>query len=226
MAKSQKSKQPKTRIKEKQPTRVIERRVTVIQKEKPEKAKMSPLVIIGAVIGGLLLIFLPIFPAQKTVEKTVTVMVPVTKEKQEEVTTDETIKVYQGYLEEKGTQEARTGYNIAYDYWGDPYYVPYTYYETVEGKTITIDAVQEIVEMQQSRGPNDTWVITLTAYDGTQVVYRDIGTQPDLTKTGRATVKVKKTVSTPYTVQEPQQQTKEETLNLHVSLLSLILKNY
>jgi hypothetical protein len=218
---------PKTRLRAQPPTRVI-RRTTVVMREKPEGAKWfgaSPWIVIVGVIGVLLLLFLPLFSATKTVQKTETVMVPVQKERQEQVTQDETIKVYQGYLEEKSTQVARSGYTIEYDYWGNPYYVPYTYYDTVSGKQIPIDAVQEIVEMQQSRGPNDTWVITLTAHDGTQVVYRDIET-PDLTKTGKATVSVTKTVSVPYTEQEPQQVTKNEDIKVRVNLIKLISGNY
>jgi hypothetical protein len=230
--------QSKTRVRAQPPTKVIQR--TVIVREKPEAAKRvgsTPWIGIGGAIAVLLLLFLPIFPAQKIVDKTETVMVPVTKERQETVTVDEDIKTYTGYLEEQGASVTKTGYSpetrtvIRYDAWNNPYYytytenVPYTYNETVPGKQTTIDAVAEIVEIGQARGPNDTWTITLTAHDGTQVVYRDV-VKYDLTKTGRATVKVTKTVNTPYTTQEPQEVTKQETLKLSVSLLSLILKNY
>jgi hypothetical protein len=226
-------KQPKTRIKKQPPTKVI-RRTTVVMEE---KKGVNPWVVIAGAIAVLLLTFLPIFPAEKIVEKTETIMVPVTKEREETVTVDETIKTYTGYLEEQGTSVPRTGYTtqertvIRYDYWGDPYYytyyedVPYTYNETAPGRQITIDAVDEIVEVQQANGPNNTWIITLTAYDGTQVVYRDIVKQ-DLSKTGKTTVKVNKTIKTPYTDQVPQEVTKQETLKLRVNLLSLMLKNY
>jgi hypothetical protein len=185
----------------------------------------SPWIVIVGVIGVLLILFVPMFSATKTVEKTETVMVPVQKERQGEVTVNEDIKVYQGYLEERGTTVARTGYTIRYDYWGDPYYASYTYYDTVKGSTTTVDAVDEIVEIQQTRGPDNTWVITLRAHDGTQIVHRDI-TSYDLTKTGKATVQVKKTVSTPYTENEPQEVTREVDIKVRVNLIKLIFGNY
>ena len=233
-------KQRKTLVRAQPPTKVIQR--TVVVSEKPEAAKWlgaSPWVVIAVVIAALLLLFLPIFSATKTVQKTETVMVPVQKERQEQVTQDETIKVYQGYLAEKSTQAARTGYRletysvIRYDYWGDPYYdyytqnVPYAYYDTVPGNQISIDAVAEIVEMQQAAGPNDTWVVTLTAHDGTQVVHRDIAKNGiELTKTGKATVKVTKTVSVPYTENEPQERTREVDIKVRVNLIKLISGNF
>jgi hypothetical protein len=220
--------QPKTRLRAQPPTRVIRR--TVVVSEKPEGAKwfgVSPWIVIVGVIGVLLLLFLPLFSATKTVQKTETVMVPVQKERQEQVTQDETIKVYQGYLAEKSTQVARTGYTYEYDYYGNLYTVPYTYYETVPGIQIPIDAVAEIVQMQQSAGPNDTWVVTLTANDQTQVVHRDIAKDGVvLTKTGNATVKVTKTVSVPYTEQEPQQVTKNEDIKVRVNLIQLASGNF
>jgi hypothetical protein len=101
--------QPKTRVRAQQPTKVV--RKTVIVKEAPEAAKgrgSTPWVVIAVVIVVLLLLFLPIFPAEKTVERTETIMVPVTKERQEQVTVDETIKTYQGYMVERGGNEPRT----------------------------------------------------------------------------------------------------------------------
>ena len=237
---STKMKQAKTRIKAKQPTKVVER-VTVIQKEHPQGARWlgaSPWVVIAGLIAVALLVFLPIFPAEKTVDKTETIMVPVTKEKQEQVTADETIKVYQGYIEEKGSTTETTSYrsvpytqyvccNIYGNYYYETYYVneAYTTPTAVPGKQTTIDAVAEIVEVQKARGPGDTWILTLTAQDGTQTVYRNI-INDDLTKTGKATVSVTKTVSTPYTEQVPKQVTKQEILKLRVNLLSLILQDY
>lgn len=213
-------------------TRRRVRRVT----EKPEvvvseKAKVTrwfgvnPWIVIVGVIAVLLLIFLPIYPATKTVEKTETVMTTVTKERPEEVTVEETIKVYTGWLQERGTTVARSSYTIRYDYWGNPYYVPYTYYDTAKGSTTTVDAVDEIVEIQYTRGPNDTWTITLRAYDGTEIVHRDIASY-DLTKTGKATVPVTKTISKTYTEEVPQQVTRQETLKLRVNLISLIFGTY
>jgi len=311
--------QPKTRVRAQQPTKVIRR--TVIVKEVPEAAKRPGIGLWGGIataIAVALLLFLPIFPVEKTVDKTETVMVPVTKERQEQVTVDETIKTYQGYMVEQGGSEPSigtgtttgtgwsgtwrnpdnrevimtqngnqvTGYHPAeggnkFDgtvsgnqltgWWSEaPSYQPpdeagdevYTLAPDGQSMTsrwrygssgswrtdswirtgpstgtgtgmrtgkgtgaITIDAVAEIVEMQQARGPNGTWTITLTAYDGTQTVYRNI-VNVDLTKTGKATVAVTKTVTKPYTEQVPQEVTKQETLKLQVSLLSLILKNY
>ena len=216
---------PKTRIR--RTRRIVEEPEAVVKTQHggTKWFGVNPWFVIGGVIFLLLILFLPIFSATKMVEKTETVMVPVQKERQEEVTVDESIKVYQGYLQEQGSSVARTGYYIAYDYWGDPYYVPYTYYDEAAGRTVTIDAVDEIVEYQQARGPNDTWVITLISYDGTQVVHRDI-TNIDLTKTGKATVKATKTVFTPYTEMEPQEVTKEVAAKVRVSLINLIFGNY
>jgi hypothetical protein len=233
--------QPKTKIKAKQPTRVVERVTTIIQKEKPQGTKWlgaSPWVVIAGIIAVALLVFLPIFPAEKTVDKTETIMVPVTKERDEQVTANESIKTYTGYMEQKGASALRTGYRpetsqrlVCCDYYGDYYYetytnnVPYTYYDTVEGKQTTIDAVAEIVEVQRARGPDDTWILTLTAQDGTQTVYRDI-VKDDLTKTGKATVSITKTVKVPYTEQVPKEVVKQEIQKFRVNLLSLILQDY
>jgi hypothetical protein len=216
---------------------VRERRITRRVVEEPEVEVVTvkpigrrwfgvnPWIVIVGIIVVLLLIFLPIYPATKMVDKTETIMVPVQKERQKEVTVDETIKVYQGYLQEKGTSVARTGYTIQYDFWGNAYYVPYTYYDRKAGRSITVDAVDEIVETQQAPGPNDTWVVTLTSHDGDQIVYRDIETI-DLTKTGKATVQVKKMVPEQYTEEEPQQVTRQEAIKIRVNLISLVFGNY
>lgn len=219
---------PKTR------TRRVVRRVV----EEPEEVEVvrvepkgtrwlgaSPWVVIIGVIVLLLILFVPMFSATKTVQKIETIMVPVQKERQEQVTVDETINVYTGWLQEGGGTIERTGYYIEYDTWGNPYYVPYTYYDKAAGTTITVDPVDQVVQMQQTRGPDNTWVITLTDYDGSQVVHRNI-TSYDLTKTGQATVKANKTVSTPYTEQVPQQVTKDEQIKVRVNLINLIFGNY
>ena len=322
---SVKMEQPKTRIKAKQPTRVV-KRVTVMQKEHPQGTKWlgaSPWVVIAAVIALLLLTFLPIYPVEKTVDKTETIMVPVTKEKPEQVTTQESIKTYQGYMVEQGGFEASTvivattgpnwsgtwqGYSdvgeetmaitqngnqvtgsytttkagicqiagtvSGYQFtgiWSEPpsyqrpddagdqeltlapdgqsmtgryrngssgAWIPLTYIRTGPGTgtgtatgirtgagTYTIDAVSEIVDVQRARGPNGTWILTLTAYDGTQTIYRDI-IKDDLTKTGKATVQVTKTVNTPYTTQEPKEVVKQEVQKFRVNLISLIMQDY
>jgi hypothetical protein len=185
----------------------------------------SPWVVIVGIIVLLIILFVPMFSATKMMQKTETVMVPVTKERQEQVAADETINVYVGYLQEGGGTIQQTGYTIQYDYYGDPYYVPYTYYDQAAGSQITIDSVDQIVTMQQARGPDNTWTLTLTAYDGTQVIHRGV-TNYDLTKTGRTTVKTNKTVSTPYTETVPQQVTKDVEVKFKVSLINLILGNY
>jgi hypothetical protein len=220
--------------KSKAPTRRVVRRVV----EEPEEVEVvrvhqggtrwlgaNPWVVIVGVIVLLLILFVPMFSATKMVEKTETIMVPVQKERQEQVTVDETISVYTGWMQEGGGTIERTGYYVEYDTWGNPYYVPYNYYDQAAGSTITVDPVDQIVQMQQTRGPDNSWVITLTAYDGTQVVHRGI-TSYDLTKTGKATVKANKTVSTPYTEQVPQQVTKQEAIKVRVSLINLIFGNY
>jgi hypothetical protein len=314
--------QPKTKIKAKQPTRVTER-VTVIQKEHPQGTKWlgaSPWVVIGGAIAVALLVFLPVFPAEKTVAKTETVMVPVTKEREEQVTTNESIKTYQGYMvEQRGgdigpvtgttagtgwsgtwqpdncpaciltiTQNGNqvtgsyfknsndilqiagtvSGYQCMGRWSGPPSYKPddageieftlapdgqsmtgrwkrgsggwqHTCIRTGPGTgtgmgiigtgtgtgTITIDAVAEIVEVQRSRGPGDTWVLTLTAHDGMQTVYRNI-VRDDLTKTGKATVSVTKTVSKPYTEQVPKEVVKQQIVKFRVNLISMVMQDY
>jgi hypothetical protein len=216
-------------------TRRVVRRVVEEPEEEVEVVRVkhqgtkwlgaSPWVVIIGVIILLLILFVPMFSATKTIQKTETVMVPVQKERQEQVATDETINVYVGWLQEGGGTIERTGYYVQYDSWGNPYYVPYTYYDQASGSQTQIDPVDQIVTMQQTRGPDNTWTLTLTAYDGTQVIHRSV-TDYDLTKTGRSTVKTNKTVSTPYTEQMPQQVTKNEDVKVRVSLINLILGNY
>jgi len=214
------------------------RRVRRVVEEQPEEVEVvrvkhggtkwlgaSPWVVILGVIVLLLILFVPMFSATKTVQKTETVMVPVTKERQEQVTTDETINVYVGWLQEGGGTIQQTGYYIEYDAWGNPYYVPYTYYDQAYGSQIQIDSVDQIVTMQQARGPDNTWTITLTSYDGTQVIHRGV-TSYDLTKTGITTVRTNKTVSTPYTDMVPQQVTNDVDVKVRVSLINLIFGNY
>ena len=214
------------------------RRARRIVEEEPEEVEVvrvkhqgtkwlgaSPwIVIIGAIVL-LLILFVPMFSATKTVQQTETVMTPVTKERQEQVATDETINVYVGWLQEGGGTIQQTGYYVEYDAWGYPYYVPYTYYDQAYGSQITIDAVDQITNMQQARGPDNTWTITLTAYDGTQVIHRGV-TSYDLTKTGRTTVRTNKMVSTPYTEMVPQQVTTDVETKVKVSLVNLMLGNY
>jgi hypothetical protein len=199
--------------------------VVKVQKGGTKWLGAPPWVIIVGIIVLLLILFVPMFTTTKIVPTTETVMIPVQKEKQEQVTADETINVYAGWLQEGGGTIERTGYTIQYDYWGNPYYVPYTYTDQAAGSRTTIDPVDQIVTMQQSRAPDNTWTITLTAYDGSQVIYRGV-TNYDLTKTGRTTVKSTKTVSTPYTEQIPQQVTKNVEIKVHVSLINLIFGNY
>ena len=219
----------------KAPTRRVRR---IIEEEPEEEVEVvrvkhqgtkwlgaSPWAVIIGIIVLLIILFVPMFSAAKTVQTTETVMVPVTKERQEQVATDETMNVYVGWLQEGGGTIQQTGYYVEYDTWGNPYYVPYTYYDQASGSQITIDPMDQITQMQQTRGPDNTWTITLTAYDGTQVIHRDV-TSYDLTKTGRSTVKTNKTVSTPYTEMVPQQVTKNEDIKVKVSLINLILGNY
>ena len=194
---------------------------------------INPWMIVGGVAALAIFLFVPIWPSTKTVQKTETIMVPVQKERQEQVTVDEQINVYQGWLQEEGETIERTGYTteaytvIRYDYWGDPYYdteyvqVPYTYTDKGEGRTITIVPADQIVQVQQSPGENNTRTYTLTDASGQMTMYRKIG-DADLTKTGRTTVQVTKTVSTPYTVQEPQQVTNDVEQKIRVNLVGLM----
>ena len=156
----------------------------------------------------------------------------------EQVTTDETIKVYQGYIEEKGTTTSTTSYrsvpytryvccNIYGNYYYQTYYVneAYTTPSTVAGKQRAIDAVEEIVEVQRAAGQDNTQTLTLTSHDGNQTIYRNI-VKDDLTKTGKATVKVTKTVSKPYTEQVSKEVTKPEIVKFRVNLISMIMQDY
>ncbi len=185
----------------------------------------SPWVVILGIIVLLIILFVPMFSATKIVQKTETIMVPTEKFRQDQVTADETINVYVGWLQEGGGAIERTGYYIEYDVYGYPYYVPYTYYDEAPGSQTQIDPVDQIVTMQQTRGPDNTWTITLTSYDGAQVIHRGV-TNYDLTKTGRTTVKTNKSVSIPYTEMVPQQVTKDVETKVRVSLFNLILGNY
>ena len=95
-------------------TRKVVRRVV----EEPEEVEVvrvqhggtrwlgaSPWVVIIGVIVLLLILFVPMFSATKTVQKTETIMVPVQKERQEQVTVDETISTStSGWLQEEEEQ--------------------------------------------------------------------------------------------------------------------------
>jgi len=308
--------QPKTKIKTKQSTRVAER-VTVIQKEQPQGTKwlgVNPWILIGGGIAVLLLVFLPVFPAEKTVDKTETVMVPVTKMRDEQVTADETIKTYQGYMvQQRGGEPGMGTVTTTGPYWsgtwqaggigimtttqngnqvtavittlsdgsktqftgtvsgyqctgwwseiggaGDMEFTLATdgqsmtcRYREVSSSiwktvlftrtgpgvstgtvitdtgtgTIAIDAVAEIVDVLRAAGQDNTQTLTLTAHDGSQVIYRNI-VRDDLTKTGKATVSVTKTVSKPYTEQVPKEVIKQEIVKFRVNLLSMIMQDY
>src|SRR4030042_649129 len=133
--------------KSKAQTRRVVRRVVEEEEPEVEVVKVqhrgtrwfgvNPWVVIVGIIILLLILFVPMFSATKMVEKTETIMVPVQKERQEQVTVDETISVYTGWMQEGGGTITRTGYYVAYDSWGDPYYVPYTYYDQAAGSTVT-----------------------------------------------------------------------------------------
>lgn len=212
------------RIVEEEPEEEVE--VVRVKHQGTKWLGASPWVVIIGVIVLLIILFVPMFSATKTVQKTETVMVPVQKERQEQVATDETINVYVGWLQEGGGTIERTSYTFAgYDAWGNPVYIPYTYYDQASGSQTQIDSVDQIVTMQQARGPDNTWTLTLTAYDGTQVIHRGV-TNYDLTKTGRTSVRTNKTVSTPYTDSVPQQVTRDVETKVRVSLINLILGNY
>lgn len=186
---------------------------------------VKPWIVILGGIGLLLLFTLPVFSATKTIQVTETIMVPEAREEPETVEVEKDVKVYVGWMREEGVLVTRTGYRIAYDYWGDPYYVPYTYQTRGPGQEFSIAAVDEIVELQQVREPGGTWCITLIDHSGQETIYRDID-EYDLTKTGRATVTTTETKMRTWTEEVPQEVTKDEVIKVRVNLISLIAGNY
>ena len=158
---------------------------------KPNWFKQNPLASVGLGLLALILLFAPLFPATKTVPTTETVMVPVTTETTVPGTTvNKTIRVYTGYL---------------YDAFGT--------------SVAVLDAVDAIVDIKRSRGPNNTWVISTIDYYGNEVIYRDV-VNDDLTKTGTTTVPVSTEEGTKTGTQMvPQQVTKDKQVQVRVSFL-------
>ena len=72
----------------------------------------------------------------------------------------------------------------------------------------------------------DTWVITTTDYNGSEVIYRDI-IQDDLTKTGTLTVPVSTEGGTKTGTQMvPQQVTKDKQIQVRVSFFQYLFGGY
>jgi hypothetical protein len=195
---------------------------------------VNPWIVIGgAVVLVLILLFVPMFPATKATEVTDTKMVTVETQVPETVTEDVPTKVYVGYMQEQG--QTYGGYMppiIIYSVGGDsgmlrgsadygPSYGPsYSPYGN-SGRRYQIDASDEIVDFQQANGPDGSLTITLTSASGKSTVYRYID-RYDMTKTGevniRTTITRTKTVST----QEPQQVTTVEGIPIRVNLIHVI----
>jgi hypothetical protein len=198
------------------------------------------MIISGAVLLILILLFVPMFSATKVVEVSDTVMVTVQKQIPVTVTEDVRTKVYVGYMQEQGQtyggymgpimvigqQPMDAGEQPSGNYGASadrgPVYSPIYNNYGVPGRRYQIDASDEIVDFQQANGPDGSLTITLTNVDGKSTVYRYID-QYDLTKTGE--IKIPTTVTKMNTVseQEPRQVIKQQVVHIRVNLIQLLL---
>ncbi len=205
------------------------------------------IIILGAIVVLLIVLFVPMFSAIKVVEVKETVMVTVQKQVPETVTEDVATKVYVGYLQEQGQSyttyaytppvviisgmsrtsplvgaSADTGHYVGPSY--SPSYGPsYNTYGS-SGRRYQVDVSDEIVSFQQANGPDGSLTMTLTKANGDSTVYRYIN-QYDLTKTG--VIKIPTVITRMKTVseQEPQQVTKEQIIPINVNLIQLLSAN-
>jgi hypothetical protein len=156
----------------------------------------SPWKVIGGAFLLAFLLFAPMCTVTDTVEETETIMVPgPTRTMPPPVPGEKIITVYQGYLID------------------------------IDGTTTTIDAVNGIVSYGKAIGRTvwgtRTWTITTTDTEGYQVVYRDIVT-PELTKTGKLSVRTDATGAPLYTQSNemvPKEVTKEKEIKSRISLI-------
>lgn len=205
------------------------------------------IIILGALVLILIILFVPMFSAAKVVEITETQMVTVQKEVPETVTEDVLTKVYVGYLQEQGQtyggygpqiiifdvgspgQGGSSGATASADHAGGsadygPSYSPsYNPYGS-SGRRYQVDVSDEIVDFQQANGPDGSLTITLTNADGKSTVYRYID-QYDLTKTGEIKIPTTVTRTKIVSEQQPQQVTREEVIPIKVNLIQLLSTN-
>jgi hypothetical protein len=150
-------------------------------------------------LGGLIilgfLLFVPIWSATKSVETTETILTTVTKEQVQGINEPTAIKVYSGWMKDR------------------------------HGTTHTLDPSDQIVEIKQVRGPDQTWTISLIDYSGKEVVYRDI-LNSDLTRGTQITVPASGTKTVQVTEQVPKDVTTIKKNQVRVSLIQLISGSY
>lgn len=207
------------------------------------------IIIFGAIVLILIVLFVPMFAATKVVEVTNTEMVTVEKQVPQTVTEDVPTKVYVGYLQEQGQNYG--GYygggggtvvviggsqpmNIGGPSSGGigaeadrgPVYSPSynNYGYGTPGRRYQIDVSDEIVDFQQANGPDGSLTVTLTDADGKSTVYRYID-QYDLTKTGTIKIPTTTTIMNTVSEQEPQQVTKQQVVPIRVNLIQLLSAN-
>jgi hypothetical protein len=107
------------------------------------------------------------------------------------------------------------------NYYGGGYYP--SYYGSTTTAKHTVDVSDEIVDLQKSRGPDNTWVLSLKNRNGNETIYRNV-TDLDLTKTGQISAPVTKTKMKQVQEQVPKELTKQEIIL--VNLIQLIFKSY
>ena len=201
-------------------------------------------IIFGAVVLLLIFLFVPMYSAVKVIEVTETAMVTVEKQVPETVTEDVPTKVYVGFLEEQGQGGyagipqaiiiiggGSSGYTGSADSGsaggsvdrGFVYGPSYNTYGS-SGRRYQVDVSDEIVDVQQANGPDNSLTLTLTNASGKSNVYRYID-KYDLTKTGEVNIPTTVTRTKTVSAQEPQQVTREEVIPIKVFLIQLLLYN-
>jgi hypothetical protein len=200
----------------------------------------SLIIIGGAIVLALLLLFVPMFSAIKVLEVTDIIITTVQKQVPETVTENVPTKVYVGYMEEQGESygvyappiiiitgpdeggagaSADHGYGASANY--GPIYGPY-YNNYGPGRRYQVDPSDEIVDFQQTNAPDHSLTITLTNAEGKSTVYRDIDTY-DLTKTGQCDIPTIVTKMHTVSEQQPKQVTKEEAIPIRINLVQLLV---
>jgi hypothetical protein len=232
----------------------VERRLRSRNSRSSEGTKwfgVKPWIVIGgAIVLILILLFVPMFSEAKVIQVTNTIMATVQKQVPETVTEDVPTRVYVGYLQEKGQSyttytppiiiigggpggnegssgnrpevEADTGRTGVSGGYGPVYGPSYNNYGS--GRRYQIDVSDEIVDFQQANAPDGSLTITLTNADGKQTVYKHID-QYDLTKTGQINIPTTVTKMNTVSEQEPQQVTNQQVITVNVNLIQLLSAN-
>lgn len=162
---------------------------------KAPKRSMRLAYTVGAIAGGIFLLLVPIWSTTKTMPVTETVVTTITKDELQTVQVDKTFKVYSGWMKDR------------------------------RGTKHTVDINDGVVDIIKTRGPDNTWVLTMIYFDRKEVIYRDI-TDYDLTRGNQITMPVTETKTVQVAQQVPQQVTSDKNVRVRVSLLQLLLGNY